>query len=118
MNTTDTTETGPLPVIDHARVYETPNGYYTTGGRFAVLCADCAPTVATRETIESEWAPMGWAETDYPTHCDRCQGLIFEPLTSDGRHYVETLMAEGPGDDWGARVLLTWAVAYGYDVTL
>ena len=95
-----------LEIVDHRRVWHEPNGYLV-GDRY--LCADCAYWADPNEIHGDDWRPLGVEETDCPNHCEDCEALIFEPLTSDGVGYVREALALGDGR---AEVLATWRVAY------
>ena len=95
-----------LEIVDHGTVYRDPNGYLV-GDRY--LCADCAYWADPNEVHGDDWYPLGVDETDCPNHCEDCEALIYEPLTSDGVDYVREALALGDGR---AEVLATWREAY------
>ena len=95
----------------------------------ALLCEACA--IMRRDDIrdgivpgdldsaDSDQAPQGpfadgGGEADSPQHCDHCNAFLENPLTSDGRDYVESLRDNYPQHK-GAGHLATWIKFYGLE---
>lgn len=72
----------------------------------SVICADCL------EEGEADDSPLfATSETDSPTHCERCEALLPEALTSDGEAYVREVVAEGSGRP---EILAEWRAQWSY----
>lgn len=52
----------------------------------------------------------GGGEADTPTHCDKCNTFLGNPLTADGYAYVRGAISDGGGNP---EVLAEWAEFYG-----
>lgn len=92
--------------------------------RAELHCSTCAESIRARATLPSnpdessydsdEWpkGPFGngGGEADYPQHCGSCGRFLKNPLTPDGRAYLDETLAAGGGD---AATLALWAAFYG-----
>ncbi len=101
-----------IEIVDHANVYAEPNGYYVFQHETPImaLCADCAKVERTESVFAgADFEPLGAGETDTPTHCEKCEALIIENLTSDGVEYVREALAENTRRP---EVLAAWREAF------
>ena len=82
-------------------MYE-PIGFYTQDGD--PICADC------HDGNPDDAAVFPDSETDYPSHCRKCETLIPEALTADGVRYVAYALTAPTGREC---ILAQWWEAYG-----
>ena len=93
------------------------NGYQLfdeDGTPGAALCDECGKEHLSLEQLQGpNVSPIGglYGETDSPTHCENCEALIYQPLTSDGVEYVREAVKSNSGRP---EVLATWREAYPY----
>lgn len=99
--------------------------------RAALYCEDCAPRrsgehPALPAPVRPHWGPCGdsdccpqgpypngGGESDYPQHCDACRTFLENPLTDDGRAYVEEAIELFDHDESGdAAVINEWREFY------
>ncbi len=83
-------------------------GYMDAG---CTLCADCGSD----DEREGMTAVFCTDETDSPSHCDRCEDLIHESLTTDGERGVcASVQAALEGRGGRKCILRQWIAAYSY----
>ncbi len=88
-------------------------GYVKDG---MILCAECGERGGW-DRDEEAGAVFADSETDSPSHCDDCEALIPECLTSDGVKYVHESFRRflrSHGKDGRLEVLTEWAREYDY----
>lgn len=95
------------------------NAYLRGCTLFCESCARRGPKfIASNEEQFVGPYPSGGGEADSPQHCDSCGIWLQNPLTDDGRRYVEDAIAAARDRLlWGERqnmiALTTWAPGYG-----
>ena len=86
--------------------------------RAALYCASCIEGTVGVPSDDSDMWPQGpyadgGGEADYPQHCDECGVFLENPLTDDGREYVELAIAGFDHDASGnADVINEWREFY------
>ena len=94
-----------IGVTSNSRPYERPNGYAIVETS-ELLCDQCTTA---HQASDPENVGLGVFETDTPTHCDKCETLIFEPLTREGVEYVREALTLNDGRP---EVLAIWRETY------
>ena len=90
-------------------------GYVKDG---MISCAECGERDGwDKDSGNDVGAIFADSETDSPTHCDDCETLIPECLTSDGVRYVHESFRRflrSHGKDGRLEVLIEWAHQYDH----
>jgi hypothetical protein len=92
----------------------------------ALWCDECANAVAleldaknVEDTGDTDDYPQfaGDSESDMPDHCDGCNVFLENPLTTDGRSYVEDACRDAIAAGRLESIALTvWAPFYGIEL--
>ena len=90
-------------------------GYVKDG---TILCAECGEREGWDKRPSDEvGAVFPDSETDSPSHCEECEALIPQSLTSDGVKYVHAAFRRflrSHGKHGRAEILTEWAETFDY----